>query len=834
MRFLPVFLLSYASASSQDPCRQLCLRDGPSVCSGGSWTKSGAVCHGYFFRDNPALNDYCYHTSASGSTCPATGAPVRVVDAVRLLDVFSLAGFGDDEDDLAVAAPEAGTTTVAPTTNPSFRPQLASALPQTSGAMPFNMMMDLIMGFGSEVDDESSDFIQGMFGSPPPHNAFPDGGIPPNQPLPARRSFPFGRVEFLGPPSAHGHGLPSAGQPTHAHGHPSAHSGHPAGQPTHGQGFPSSFFGLPAQPPTHGQGFPQGPFRRSGVPPMPGPPVRAASNMPGPFPQGIPVLAASDLGAMFGPHGPGQGEFIISAPPGVDVASLLNALMGQGMMRPDPARALAGIVASHPTEPSQTQHRILVSAIADVAAAARRPALDVWRNASGEALLALASRSTAAVLPALMLGVSLNVEPGAEAAFAAASGLATFCAEHAVAIREQVALELRGFDQRIARVIDGGMSEVRRYSVINLVAADLPLYCPSLLNTPLLRSVALAHRLVRDAVTSASHRDGGLRLSVNRTRAFEESVSPLNGRANDVRAGVVAVTFTEELAAGQGVVREWFTEVAADLVESGILRLEEHVTVLNEASAMGDRRAAFRAAGRFLAASLMHQQPIGIRLSRTFLARLLDQQLELEDIHQDDPAMHSSLQYILADERTDEDLETIEIAGQIVTLANRVELVRRKLNSLQERSPQFDAIRDAFNDVVSIESIRAIVSAADLQAILFGNPDVTVADIRANVELGGYVESDPQMEWLWNTLGSYDARMRRAFIRFVTGSDQVPVGGLSSLPRRLLIDASGTASSLPSSNTCVYNLHLPRYATEAELREKLTIALRADSGMGFL
>ena len=92
MRFTAV-LIGAASAAVADPCTRLCNLDGPAVCTGGSWNKNG-VCHGYFFRwqpegflfrPKPALDEYCYHTTATAATCSGNGKPVKVADAEAIL-----------------------------------------------------------------------------------------------------------------------------------------------------------------------------------------------------------------------------------------------------------------------------------------------------------------------------------------------------------------------------------------------------------------------------------------------------------------------------------------------------------------------------------------------------------------------------------------------------------------------------------------------------------------------------------------------------------------------------------------------------------------------------
>ena len=108
MRFFFYIVSTALAAGPTDLCTQLCDRDGPLVCTGGSWTKPDGTCQAYLFRGDPSLNDPCYHTRTTATSCPAGGQPVRADDVPRLLAV-------------------SGTTTSAPTSTPMFRTVTMSA-----------------------------------------------------------------------------------------------------------------------------------------------------------------------------------------------------------------------------------------------------------------------------------------------------------------------------------------------------------------------------------------------------------------------------------------------------------------------------------------------------------------------------------------------------------------------------------------------------------------------------------------------------------------------------------------------------------------------------------
>ena len=119
MRIFFCILSVALGAAPTDLCEQLCARDGPAVCTGGSWTKPDGACQAYMFRGDPSLNDHCYHNSATATSCPSSGQPVRVSDVSRLLTVATT---------LPPSAPLSFvTTTVSPTDDEGFQVELARA-----------------------------------------------------------------------------------------------------------------------------------------------------------------------------------------------------------------------------------------------------------------------------------------------------------------------------------------------------------------------------------------------------------------------------------------------------------------------------------------------------------------------------------------------------------------------------------------------------------------------------------------------------------------------------------------------------------------------------------
>ncbi|XP_046684571.1 ubiquitin-protein ligase E3A-like [Homalodisca vitripennis] len=76
-------------------------------------------------------------------------------------------------------------------------------------------------------------------------------------------------------------------------------------------------------------------------------------------------------------------------------------------------------------------------------------------------------------------------------------------------------------------------------------------------------------------------------------------------------------------------------------------------------------------------------------------------------------------------------------------------------------------------------------------------------------------------------------RTRGNCYSFATGSDRVPVGGLSKL--KLIIARNGPDSDrLPTAHTCFNVLLLPEYENKDKLHDRLIKAISYSKGFGML
>ena len=473
--------------------------------------------------------------------------------------------------------------------------------------------------------------------------------------------------------------------------------------------------------------------------------------------------------------------------------------------------------------------------------------LEQWEHVLGpttlqEAFAALEApsmdlKASHLVMAVILLGTNLQIPSGAaRIQFALDSRLALFCQIHANQIRA-VLLSFHRAWREVLRHTEGG----QRVALGHGFAADMEEYCPGVLNSSRLRGVSLLHRVYRDISLRDGHGSDWSTLKVARNFAFDTSVDLLLRPVEKLR-GELKAQFANEIVEGPGAVREWFTEVAAQIFNQdfGLFEFGGSYTKISPMAAFQDEPGRFfKAVGRFLGLCLLNDNPVGVTLPVMFWARVLGEQLELAEIAEDEPDLFRSFSTIL--ELSDSDLidsdYEIEIEGVStrITPTNKNALVQQKVNSLLQELPFIDAVRDGFLDVIPLDTLSdRRISPADLRDLLYGNPEIDIDDLSKHVQYdGGYTDAHPQVQWLFSTLHGFDLDMRQKFLRFVISNPRLPIGGFSALHQPIVIrpNAGGDAV-LPCSRTCGHAFFLPLYSSEEILRRSLVIALNADAAMG--
>eukprot|EP00198_Chlamydomonas_reinhardtii_P010489 XP_001699826.1 predicted protein [Chlamydomonas reinhardtii] len=169
----------------------------------------------------------------------------------------------------------------------------------------------------------------------------------------------------------------------------------------------------------------------------------------------------------------------------------------------------------------------------------------------------------------------------------------------------------------------------------------------------------------------------------------------------------------------------------------------------------------------------------------------------------------------------------------LVTEANRAEYVSLLAAWHMERATaeQYESFAAGFR-VLCEGPAMSLFNAQELERLVCGNPrlDFTALKDAARYD-GGYSRGSAAVGWLWDIVLNELGPEQRAFLKFFTGSDRSPLGGLGSL--RPVIQRDGPDShKLPTAHTCFNTLLLPEYSSRAKLLRLLRLAINNSEGFG--
>eukprot|EP00158_Paraphelidium_tribonemae_P006101 Partr_v1_DN27678_c0_g1_i1_m65347 putative HECTc len=171
-----------------------------------------------------------------------------------------------------------------------------------------------------------------------------------------------------------------------------------------------------------------------------------------------------------------------------------------------------------------------------------------------------------------------------------------------------------------------------------------------------------------------------------------------------------------------------------------------------------------------------------------------------------------------------------------LTSDNRQQFVNLYVDLVLNRSVKdlFSAFKTGFDQVCRNSAI-SLFRAEELELLVGGSStDMDFEELK-NVTTydGGYTDKSDVIVFFWEAVMKYDLEQKKRLLFFATGTDRVPIGGLSKMT--FCIVKNGPSSNrLPSSHTCFNVLLLPEYDDRAHLEERLLTALQNAEGFGMI
>ncbi|CAH1799724.1 unnamed protein product [Owenia fusiformis] len=348
-------------------------------------------------------------------------------------------------------------------------------------------------------------------------------------------------------------------------------------------------------------------------------------------------------------------------------------------------------------------------------------------------------------------------------------------------------------------------------------------------------------------------------LVIKREKLFDSSCYQLLKNNPEKLKKNLAVRFDNEDGMGQGVMREWFDVLSREILNPDYALFTQSADGStfqpnSNSSVNPDHLNYFEFAGQAMGLALYHKQLLNVYFTRSFYKHILGVPVNYKDVASIDPEYAKNLQWILDHDISDLGLDlTFSVETDVfgvmqevdlkpsgstlpVTESNKQEYVQlvTELRMTRAIQPQIESFLNGFHKYIP-QSLVQMFDEYELELMLSGLPEIDIEDWKANTEYSTAEEDRHVIQWFWNVVEKLSQQEKVLLLQFVTGSSRVPHGGFAKLaggggPQKFNISiVQYSPQVLPSAATCINLLKLPEYRSEAELDDRLQVALQCGS-----
>lgn len=250
----------------------------------------------------------------------------------------------------------------------------------------------------------------------------------------------------------------------------------------------------------------------------------------------------------------------------------------------------------------------------------------------------------------------------------------------------------------------------------------------------------------------------------------------------------------------------------------------------------------FQFLGQIFARAILDARCVDLHLSLPFCQLLCGGSLTVEDLELADPGLHT-LSRMSASDAEDLGQSMVWAGRELVLGGHNIDVTRHNFHDFKCKvaslimdhgiAQQMDAVREGFNEVFPIETLR-MITPREFRTMVTGEPLLSwsVEELLDAMEpKHGYTKESVQFRMLVEVLVDMCVEDKRAFLWWATGCPRQPAGGLQKLqPNRLSIVRKSEEGQQPddimlSVNVCNKAIKLPEYSSKNILRERLLTAM---------
>ncbi|XP_053490210.1 probable E3 ubiquitin-protein ligase HERC1 isoform X6 [Ictalurus furcatus] len=270
--------------------------------------------------------------------------------------------------------------------------------------------------------------------------------------------------------------------------------------------------------------------------------------------------------------------------------------------------------------------------------------------------------------------------------------------------------------------------------------------------------------------------------------------------------------------------------------------------LLNPSACLDEHLLQFKFLGILMGVAIRTKKPLDLHLAPMVWKQLCCIPLTLEDLEEVDLLYVQTLNSILhlddssiTEQNFHEMIPLDSFVGQSadgkmvpiipggnsipLTFSNRKEYVERAIEyRLHELDRQVAAVREGMSWIVPVP-LLSLLTARQLEQMVCGLAEISVEVLKKVVRYREVEEQQQLVQWFWQTLDEFSNEERMLFMRFVSGRSRLPANTADISQRFQIMKVDRPYDSLPTSQTCFFQLRLPPYSSQPVMAERLRYAI---------
>ncbi|EGD73225.1 ubiquitin protein ligase E3A [Salpingoeca rosetta] len=353
-----------------------------------------------------------------------------------------------------------------------------------------------------------------------------------------------------------------------------------------------------------------------------------------------------------------------------------------------------------------------------------------------------------------------------------------------------------------------------------------------------------------------------LNISVHRDTLVRDTITQLSSLQisdPDALKRPLRIKFRGEQGLDEGgLKKEFFQLLIRELFDPkyGMFVYHEETRFFYFSTSSLEAPDEYRLLGMLLGLAMYNRVILDVHFPFVVYKKLRGEAVGLEDLAEFNPELARGLKQLLdypGDDVEDVFCRTFSVESEVfgarqehelkpggkdipLTSSNKEEYVRLYVDWILNKSieRQFSAFRNGFTSVVSGSKIIKLLTTKDLQQIICGEEHLDFDELERVASYDhGYQRDSTIVKWFWEIVKQFSDEDKKKLLFFTTGSDRVPVGGLSKMAF-VICKQGADSDQLPTSHTCFNTLMLPEYPTKEKLEQLLRKAISHAEGFGML